>query len=166
MAALACLRDSGISFRAVLVGNGVDRANSDLMAMVESAGLSDWIKLIGPRGDIPAVMSALDLHVLSSSAEAFPNVLAEAMACGTPCVSTDVGDAARIVSDTGWVVPPRNPDALAEALAKAIAAWRDAEGWRKRQQRARDHIAQEFAVDTMVARYRALWQECLVRRSC
>jgi glycosyltransferase involved in cell wall biosynthesis len=165
MAALACLREKDTELCVVLVGNGVDTTNPALMAMVESAGLSDWVKLIGPRGDIPAVMSAFDVHVLSSSAEAFPNVLAEAMACGTPCVSTDVGDAALICGDTGWVVPPNNPGALAEALAKAIAAGRDAEGWRKRQQRARDHIAQEFAVDTMVARYRQVWRECLLGRS-
>src|SRR3546814_16634040 len=67
-------------------------------------------------------MSALDVHVLSSCAEGFPNVVAEAMAAGALCVVTDVGDAAMIVNGNGWVVPAADSDALGRAIASAVYA--------------------------------------------
>jgi glycosyltransferase involved in cell wall biosynthesis len=158
--ALALLRHRGHAFRAVLVGTGVDEHNATLMRRVADVGLSDWVQPLGPRTDVPAVMNALDVHVLSSAyGEAFPNVLAEAMACGTPCVTTDVGDAAQIVGDTGWVVAPRNPQALAEALAQALAlaAQDDRAVWATRQQRCRERIAKNYSIEAMVQRYREVW---------
>lgn len=158
IAALAHAARAGTRFACVLVGDGVDAGNVALREAIAVAGLETSIRLIGRRDDVPAVMNALDLHVLSSSAEAFPNVLAEAMACGTPCVTTDVGDAALIVGDTGWVVSPRDADVLAVALAAALAARNDAAAWQARRQAARARVAQRFDIARMVASYRAVWQ--------
>src|SRR3546814_6721096 len=77
----------------------MDESNRGLMALIDRHGLRKNIILLGPRQDIPQVMSALDVHVLSSCAEGFPNVVAEAMAAGALCVVTDVGDAAMIKSE-------------------------------------------------------------------
>lgn len=164
IAALGQLRTAGTEFRAVLVGTGMDAGNPTLAAWIAKAGLAKCVRLLGPRTDIPAVMNALDVNVLSSAAEAFPNVLAEAMACGTPCVTTDVGDAARIVGDTGWVAPPQNAGALAAGIAQALAARQQAESWRARQQRARQRISEEFGMDKMVQRYRDVWAQVARRR--
>src|SRR5690606_24672905 len=104
------------TFTCLLVGDGMTQGNIELKQRIEQAGLGKNVMLLGPRTDIVAIMNALDIHVLSSLGEAFPNVVAEAMACGTPCVITDVGDAALIVGDTGWIAPPCNDSALANAI--------------------------------------------------
>ncbi len=157
LAALAAVRRAGVAFQAVLVGSGVTPDNPCLTAQIREAGLSGDVLLVGPQRDIPGVMAALDVHVLSSAAEAFPNVLAEAMACGTPCVTTDVGDAAAIVGETGWVVPPRDASALAAVIQQAIGAMADRAAWRARQQACRARITEHYGIDAMVQRYRAVW---------
>lgn len=156
--ALALLRSQGLEFRCVLVGRGMDAANQEVTSKLLLNGLQEHVHLLGQRNDIPAVMSALDLHVLSSSAEAFPNVIAEAMACETPCVTTDVGDAALMVGDTGWVVPPSNPQALAAGIQDAVSAMAQAEAWLLRQAAARAHVSNSFGLDRMLASYRDAWE--------
>jgi len=155
--ALDLLKAANLRPICLLVGTGLDQGNTALVEEIAHFGLSDQVRLLGRRGDIPRVMNALDLHVMSSAfGEAFPNVLAEAMACGTPCVSTDVGDAAAIVGDTGWIVPPRDPQALADAIALALKA-QGRSDWEKRKASARNHIETRFSIAQMVENYRAVW---------
>ncbi len=154
--ALAKLRTAGAVFRCVLVGANMAWANPVLAARVRQLGLDDTMVLAGARDDVPAVMNALDLHVLSSVGEAFPNTVAEAMACGTPCVVTDVGDARLIVGETGWVVPRRNPEALARAIAEALSVVA-AKGRAALGQRCRARIEEKFSLETMVRAYQGLW---------
>lgn len=160
LAALGRLKHAGHAFHCMLVGTGMDANHSQLSEWLQREGVADRVTLLGRRNDIPDVMNALDVHVLSSLGEAFPNVLAEAMACGTPCVTTDVGDAALIVGETGWVVPPQNPVALAHGLAQAKTEWETAPSqWQTRQQAARARIVQHFGIEQMAAAYAAAWQE-------
>ena len=165
LSALALLRRQGARFACVLVGTGVDAGNTSLVQQLQQMELRDHVRLLGRRNDIPAVMNALDVHVLSSSGEAFPNVLAEAMACGTPCVTTDVGDAALIVGDTGWVVPPRNAQALADGILAALSAREDASCWKRKQQAARQRVVDHFSIQRMVAAYRQVWEQALTLSS-
>lgn len=155
--ALAILRRRTQNFVCLLVGSGMDEKNAELMDMIAARGLSDVVHLLGRRDDIPSVMNALDLHVMSSMCEAFPNVLAEAMACGTPCISTDVGDAREIVGDTGCIVPVGDSEALSDALFKMLDNL-ESPDWSARQVAARAHIESNFSMDVMVAKYRAAWQ--------
>jgi glycosyltransferase involved in cell wall biosynthesis len=103
-------------------------------------------------------MNALDLHVLASLGEAFPNAVAEAMACGTPCVVTDVGDAAHIVGDTGWVAPPRNPEALAAAIEEALLTFERVPR-ETLSSRCRARIVENFGMRRMTDSYSALWRK-------
>ncbi|HEX7541878.1 MAG TPA: glycosyltransferase [Anaerolineales bacterium] len=87
---------------------------------IDAAGIRQNCHLLGRRADIPRLMSAFDVNTLSSIGEAFPNVLGEAMACGTLCVNTDIGDAAEIIGDSGIVVPSGKPQALARGWEQII----------------------------------------------
>jgi glycosyltransferase involved in cell wall biosynthesis len=163
LAALGQLKRQGQAFHCLLVGTGMDAANATLADWLRQHDLTDRVTLLGRRNDIDAVMNALDIHVLSSLGEAFPNVLAEAMACGTPCVTTDVGDAAYIVGDTGWVVPPQDSGALARGIQSALAALADTTVWKARQQAARQRIEDHFTIERVVGLYDAVWREGLAK---
>lgn len=145
------------ALRCALIGRGMTHDNADLCALIERLGLRDRVLLLGPSDDVPAVMNALDIHVLSSCAEGFPNVVAEAMACGTPCVVTDVGDAGHIVGQTAPVVPPENAQALADGIAQALhqiaQRGRDAVGGP-----GRARVLAEFDLAHMVAQYESVWR--------
>lgn len=145
-------------FKCLLVGKNVVPDNQELVVMIESLGLRENIILAGQRTDIPDIMNALDLHVLSSCSEAFPNVLAEAMACGTYCVATDVGDASLIVGDTGWVVPASDSIELSKSLVQALQSLDDRACRHKRSAAARQRVQDNFSIERMVSNYHQVWQ--------
>jgi glycosyltransferase involved in cell wall biosynthesis len=118
------------------------------------------VRLLGLRKDIDAVISGCDIGCVTSAyGEALPNVLAEFSAAGRPCVTTDVGDAARMVGASGRVVPPRDAAALAAALvdlARLSEAEREALG-----ESARIQALDRFDVGSVAARHVALWDEAV-----
>jgi glycosyltransferase involved in cell wall biosynthesis len=164
IAALAQLRDRAtLPWHCILVGSGLNGNNQELVALLAQHDVKDCVSLLGIRNDIPAVMNALDLHVLSSSyGEAFPNVVSEAMACGTPCVVTQVGDAALIVGDTGWAVPARDPAQLATAMLAAVKEKSDRAVWADRQAICRERIQSNFNLEMMVDKYNAVWNDSIL----
>ena len=156
--ALKVVREKGLRFKCLLIGRDMVRENRDLSKKIEDAKLGRSILLLGQRVDIPAVMSALDIHILSSKDEAFPNVIAEAMACGTPCITTDAGDASEIVGDTGWVVPVEDSRSLASALIGAHAEW-NGEGatWGQRRTAVRARIIGRYDLHQMIDGFHRAW---------
>lgn len=142
--------------RFLMVGRNVDSGNPELGQLIEATGVADRFVLLGERADVPACLAAMDIFCLSSRAEAFPNVVGEAMAMGLPSVVTDVGDAAMLVADTGLVVPKENPPALAEGLARFVAM--TAGERRAMGQRARRRIQSEFALERTRERFEAIYQ--------
>lgn len=152
------------SLRCVLVGRGMTPGNAELLTLIASLGLQGRILLAGPSDDVPAVMNSLDVHVLSSCAEGFPNVVAEAMACATPCVVTDVGDAAHIVGDTGVVVPPQQPAALAAGIEQALREVAE-RGRASVGEPARQRVLAMFDLGRMVQAYETVWRRISGGRS-
>lgn len=156
IAAMAQVRQ-GDTLRLVLVGQGMETGNAELMALLHRHGVADRTVLLGMRDDVQRVMQGFDIHVLSSRAEGFPNVVAEAMAAGVLCVVTDVGDAAYIVDDAGWIVPARNASALAQGIEQAAAVVATAEG-QARATRGRQRVTGLFSLATMVANWQTVWR--------
>lgn len=105
------------NFICLLIGRGVKDAPplAELLTELVQAGR---VRVLGESSDIASILPAVDFLVMPSLSEGFPNVVAEAMACAVPCIVTDVGDALAITADTGCVVPPSDPYALAHAIKK------------------------------------------------
>jgi glycosyltransferase involved in cell wall biosynthesis len=159
LAALNILVKNKLNFKCVLIGPNVDKNNIELKKIiVNKYNVLDKIILPGPLEDIQGAMSALDIHVLSSVGEAFPNVVAEAMACEIPCVVTKVGDAPKIVGTTGWVVEPSNPKELSKALIEAINEKKIKYLWEKRSNAARMRIKENFTQEKMIDSYHNTWK--------
>ena len=157
--ALSFLRHKKIDFFCFLVGSKINVKNIRLVSEIKRLKLSKYIKLLGQNNNILQVMNGLDLYIQSSSyGEGFPNVVAEAMACGTPCVVTDVGDASFIVGKTGWIVPPNNSNKLAKALEKAINEV-ITKKINQRQGKARLRIRKNFDLSKMLKSYNKSWYQ-------
>lgn len=139
----------------VMVGPKLDGQNSKLAGLIAQLKLESYVHLLGGRSDIPRLASSFDIGVLSSCAEGFPNVVGEIMACGVPCVVTDVGDAAFLLGETGRIVPPKNPEALGKACIELIEA--GSEGRRVLGKKARERMVELFDIRKIVSQYEALY---------
>jgi glycosyltransferase involved in cell wall biosynthesis len=141
----------------LLCGLDITWQNSQLAGWIEEAGIRDRCHVLGLRQDVSRLFAAMDIATTASRSEAFPIVIGEAMACGTPCVVTDVGDSAMIVGETGVVVAPGNPAALAEGWRKLIEAGPAVR--RRLGMAARRRIQRHFALQAVVERYQAIYAE-------
>lgn len=147
----------GRAARVVLVGRGPLEA--ELRALAERLGIADEVVWGGFREDIPTVMRALDVFVLTSIYEGLGLVLLEAMAAGKPVVATRVSAIPEVVSDgvTGLLVPARDPAVLAEALARM-----NGEGVRENMgQAGRARVEADFDLEVMVTRTQNVYTESI-----
>jgi len=131
--------------RFVCVGDGAEAYARELRELGVSLGVQ--VVWAGARSDMPGVYSALDLSCCSSSGEGFPNAVAEAMACGVPCVATDVGDLSLLVGNTGAVVPSNDALALADGMKQLLERLEGNEEACRRE--ARERVVSEYGVDRL-----------------
>jgi glycosyltransferase involved in cell wall biosynthesis len=143
--------------RFLLAGEGADASNERIMRKIRRLALCDKVHLLGQRNDVPRILPALDISVCASAwGEGFPNVIGESMACAVPCVVTDVGDSGRVVGDTGIVVPPRNPEAMAQAWEQIIRL--GVEGRAELGRKARKRIEDFFSLASVARDYESLYR--------
>lgn len=148
--------------RFVLCGRDVDWSNSHLAKAINELKLAKNVHLLNYRSDIARIISSLDIAVLASVGEGFPNVIGEAMSCGVPCVVTDVSDLAWLIDGTGCVVPPRAPLMLASALQDLLKRGHTAR--RELGRQARERVIKYFSLREVSSKYEALYSDLLNRQ--
>ena len=142
--------------RFVLAGTGISSKQPELAEAIQRNELRKHVILLGERSDIPSLNNAFDIGCSASAwGEGFSNSIGEAMACGVPCAVTDVGDSAYIVADSGFVAPPRAPEALANAIARLMDVGRS--GRQQLGAKARQRVETQFSLPAIVQRYENLY---------
>jgi len=139
----------------ILCGEGMVWENQQIQAYLSKSRSSLKVHLLGPREDINRIMAGLDIFVLSSYGESFPNVIGEAMACGVPCVATDVGDSQRIIGGTGKIVPRKDPLAMANSVLELLNL--PDEEFDKLRMVSRERIRKRYSLDSIVADYENMY---------
>ena len=157
--AIKKLKSSGLDFKYLFVGENMDLDNKTLVNMIEKYNLKDTIKLIGQEESISSVMNAIDLHILSSKSEAFPMVILESLACGTPSISTNVGDVSRIIKNKKFLVDKENYLSLYNAINEFLNL--ELEEKEKISKEGIDHIKFNFSIEKMTKEYLKVYENYL-----
>jgi len=142
----------------LIVGDGSQREALEQLA--RSLGISHRVVFTGQRDDVPELLAVMDVLVLPSLYEGLPNAVLEAMAAGKPVIATPVGGTPEVVEDgiTGLLVPPRDPEALAEAI---LALLQDRERAEAMGRAGRARVEKYFSVERMIAETEALYEELI-----
>ncbi len=148
-------------FHALIVGGG--RRQGEMQEMVENLQLSRAVHFLGNRLDIPELLGAMDIFVLPSYSEGVSRALLEAMAAGLPVIASEVGGLPEIVrpGETGLLIPPRSPEALAEALAGLLA---DPARAAALGERARAYVQANFSLERLARDLNASYDEVSRRK--
>jgi glycosyltransferase involved in cell wall biosynthesis len=157
-ARLARARDPRLRF--VVAGDGEMRP--DVERAITRANLEGAVKLLGWREDVPELLSAMDLFLLTSLFEGLPRTVLQAMAASVPVVATDTGGVAEVIADgeTGRLVPPGDPAAAAAAVVSLAA---DEETRSRFARAARSRLGAEFDIRLMVRDLESLYEDVLSR---
>lgn len=156
---LSILKLRNVDFFCVLVGPNINYKNLALVNMIKKLELNKYIKLMGSQNNITKVMNGIDIYIQSSRyGEGFPNVVAEAMACETPSIVTNVGDASYIVNNKDQVVSPKNPEKLADSIIKILLK-KNSNHWYQIKKQSRIRIKDNFDIKKMINSYNKNWNK-------
>ncbi len=145
----------------ILSGENVDESNPDLTSLIVNSGIGDRVHLLGKRQDMPRLHAAMDINSLSSSfGEALPMALCEGMSCGVPCVATRVGDVESLIDNTGKVVEPGNPNALAEAWLSILEL--GPVEYNELSNKARQRILLYYGLSGTVNLYQQIYKQVMI----
>lgn len=161
--ALSILNKKKISFQCIMAGHNIDHKNKQLSLLIKNYNLSNKIFLLGELKITKYFFKKIDYLVLSSSfGESFPNVLAEAMLHGIPCVSTEVGSAKKIINGLGWICKTSDPIGLSKSINQAIKfKLTNIEEYKKLKKKVRSSIIKRYHIDYMTQNYFNTWEQVL-----
>ena len=140
----------------VLIGDGPDREHA--LAVASDLGVLGKVEHLGMQENVQDLLPQADLFLSASETESFGLSMLEAMSCGVPCVSTDVGGVSEVLGDTGRLVPFADPDAMAAA---ALPLLRDADLHRRLAETARQRAVEHFATERIVEQYERIYRRVL-----
>jgi glycosyltransferase involved in cell wall biosynthesis len=146
---LSSLKKEGFSFKCTLVGKNFSTLNNFLTSKLSNLNILENIELFDFRKDMKIFYKKFDISILTSKFESFPNVLAESMICGVPCISTDVGEARKIISNYGYVIQKNNIEQLKNSLIDFYELKKDKEYLYFLKNNCQKHIQNNFGFDQM-----------------
>lgn len=157
----ASLRDQFPRLRVLIAGDGAERPR--LEGLIAELGLDECVTLLGNRDDVPSILRAMDVAVMTSDFEGSPLSVMEYMDAGKPVVATRVGGVPDLVEDgvNGLLVEPRDPEALAAAVTQLLD---EPERARRMGAAGRDRRQREFDIDVTVRRVQDLYEELWARK--
>jgi glycosyltransferase involved in cell wall biosynthesis len=160
--AFARVRAARADARLWIAGEASGREFSKVRSLAAELGLDDSVRWLGLRRDLPALLDAADGFVLASAWEGMPLALGEAMAMEKPVVATDVGGVRELVGDAGAIVPPKDSEALADAMLDQMQS--SPEDRRALGRAARVRIQGNFSMDAKADEWEALYRAVVEER--
>ncbi|SKC30953.1 Putative glycosyltransferase EpsF [Photobacterium piscicola] len=154
--AFSNLKNSNIQL--LLVGSGCTEDNEKLVSLIKSNEVSEKVSLVGEQDDISMIMNVIDILILSSFGEGFPNVIAEAMSTGKIIVTTDVGDSRHIIGKMNVVCKSINDNCLYEGMKNGIAMYENMNTRKEIQKYNESRVKEKYSLPRMCDSYVALWR--------
>ena len=162
---IAFFKKKEVNFQLFLAGNNIDKKNFELVNLINQYSLDKNITLLGQLENVNELLQFVDVNITTSSfGEGLPNVILESLSNGTPCISTNVGDAIEILKDIGWIANIKDYKKLSSNLEEALFE-KNYENykWSKRKEICKKYIKNEFTLDIMIEKYQDLYDNYKIK---